>query len=132
MAESLPAPPSIVLNAEDLYKPENVLTTASLIVKVLVAEDVRKHINKLENQIAASNLEIGKLYHKTMVNVSVMVYFTPDFKSLVPKPNNYIQSLINLANTAYNNSGIPLRIHSHCSEELYFSENKHTQQYRKA
>jgi hypothetical protein len=69
----------------------------------------------------------GKMDHTTMVNISVMLYYTPEFYNAVQQDskhningdlNSYIQGLIDLANSAYFNSGIPQKLHTHCIEEL--------------
>lgn len=53
----------------------------------------------------------------TIVEYSVMVYYTTQFSNDVTDVAGYINQLIALANVAYVNSGIPLRLKLHCYEE---------------
>jgi hypothetical protein len=72
--------------------------------------------------------ELGRRDSTTMVSASVMVYYTPDFKRKVRGDLiQYIDSLVGKANMAFSKTGIPLRIHAHCIEQLqYFSERYYT------
>jgi hypothetical protein len=89
-------------------------------------------------------IQFGLYDFKTEVDISVMVYYTPDFAIAVQDPkrtrgaegpegdvNSYIQELIDFANTAYDNSRIPQQIYAHCVELLDISEiHEHTAHQR--
>jgi hypothetical protein len=80
-------------------------------------------------------LQRGKMDHTTMVDASVMVYYTTAFKNEVDKNfkiniEKVVQRLILVANTAYSQSGIPLRIHSYCIEQQHNVSETHTAEHR--
>jgi hypothetical protein len=64
-----------------------------------------------------------------MVTASVQVYYTRDFKSKFRggHPKNYIRGLVAMANSAYKNSGIPLRIRAYCIEQINFPERQYNE-----
>ena len=56
--------------------------------------------------------------HKTVAEVSVMVYFTPDFRTSFSHPICNIIRQITHANHVLSESEIPVRLYIYCIEEL--------------
>ena len=54
----------------------------------------------------------------TTTVVNVMWYYSKQFDDITSNPELYVESLINLANTAYQNSNINLRLKTMCIERL--------------
>ena len=46
----------------------------------------------------------------TTTEVTVMWYYSQEFDDITSNPELYVESLVNLANTAYQNSNINLRL----------------------
>ena len=53
-----------------------------------------------------------------ITEVTVMWYYSPQFDEITSNPALYIESLINNANDAYQNSNIDLRLRTLCIERL--------------
>ena len=53
-----------------------------------------------------------------ITEVTVMWYYSKQFDDITSNPALYIESLINLANTAYQNSNIDLKLKTLCIERL--------------
>ena len=53
-----------------------------------------------------------------MTEVTVMWYYSQQFDDITSNPELYVESLVNLANTAYQNSDIDLRLRTMCIEKL--------------
>ena len=53
-----------------------------------------------------------------IVEVTVMWYYSKQFDDITSNPALYIENLINLANTAYQNSNMRLRLKTLCIERL--------------
>ena len=53
-----------------------------------------------------------------ITEVTVMWYYSRQFDDITSNPSLYIESLINLANTAYQNSNMDLRLKTLCIERL--------------
>ena len=58
-----------------------------------------------------------------MVNVSIMIYFTREFKKVVTDPTTYIEKLVQDSNEVFENSEVPVRLQVHCIQELNVGEN---------
>ena len=54
----------------------------------------------------------------TTTEVTVMWYYSQQFDDITSNPDLYVESLVNLANTAYQNSDINLRLKTMCIEKL--------------
>ena len=54
----------------------------------------------------------------SIVEVTVMWYYSKQFDDITSNPSLYIENLINLANTAYQNSNMRLRLKTLCIERL--------------
>jgi hypothetical protein len=67
--------------------------------------------------------ELGRSDTTTMVTISVMLYYTPAFRSSVSDPITNIKNLVDAVNNGYANTGIPLRIKDHCIQELNMEED---------
>ena len=52
------------------------------------------------------------------INITVMWYYTKEFEAITTNPALYMSSLINHANTAYQNSNLDLRLTTMCMERL--------------
>ena len=63
-------------------------------------------------------LEKGEQDHTTVAKISVMVYFTPVFKTFASDPVNYIKRQIAFANLVFCNNEIPIKLYIFCIEEL--------------
>ena len=63
-------------------------------------------------------LEKGEQDQTTVAEVSVMVYYTPDFKIFTPDPVHHIKRQIAFANIVYSINDIPLNLSIFCIEEL--------------
>ena len=62
---------------------------------------------------------IGNLDRQTTTTeVTVMWYYSKEFDDITSNPALYAESLINLANDAYQNSNINLRLRTLCIERL--------------
>lgn len=59
---------------------------------------------------------------KTVVQVSVMIYYTKEFAYVQPNVDGYIANLFRSANAAFKNSKIPLRLKHHCTERANIAE----------
>ena len=53
-----------------------------------------------------------------VTEVTVMWYYSQQFDDITSNPELYVESLVNLANTAYQNSDIDLRLRTMCIEKL--------------
>ena len=51
-------------------------------------------------------------------SISVMWYYTKEFEAITSDPALYMASLVNHANTAYQNSNLDLRLTTMCIERL--------------
>jgi hypothetical protein len=72
-------------------------------------------------------LEMGRQDTTTVVTITVMIYYTPQFRSLVPSDTvGHIKNLVEVANRALANTIIPVRIKDHCIQELRNSESRNT------
>ena len=58
-----------------------------------------------------------------MVNVSIMIYFTREFKNVVTDPTTYIEKLVQDSNVVFENSQVPVRLQVHCIQELNVGED---------
>ena len=54
----------------------------------------------------------------TLTEVTVMWYYSQQFDDITSNPRLYIESLVNHANAAYQNSNINLRLKTLCMERL--------------
>ena len=63
-------------------------------------------------------LKKGEQDQTTVAKVSVMVYYTPDFKTFANDPVRHIKRQIAFANIVYSINDIPLNLSIFCIEEL--------------
>ena len=59
-------------------------------------------------------LKKGEEDSTTKVTVSVIFYFTQDFKAVTADVNGYVEGLMENTNIAFLRSGIPVRLATHC------------------
>lgn len=67
-------------------------------------------------------MERGRSDPTTVVTVSVMVYYTRQFASLEKNPEGFVAEAFRDANSALENSKIPIELQLHCTEELDVDE----------
>ena len=61
----------------------------------------------------------GRGRDNVVAEVSVMVYYTPTFKSHWKQPITKIKEQISFANTFFHDSEIPLKLSLFCTEEFH-------------
>merc|ERR1712037_11063 len=76
----------------------------------------------------AALLEKGKTDQTTVVNYTILVYYTPEVRDSVDDLRTFVDQAIATTNQGYINSKIPLRVKLHCLEETtvpeaYFTKN---------
>ena len=66
---------------------------------------------------------MGREDNSTVVDVSIMMYFTGEFKNVVTDPTTYIEKLVQDSNVVFENSEVPVRLQVHCIQELNVGED---------
>ena len=67
-------------------------------------------------------LKKGEEDSTTKVTVSVIFYFTQDFKAVTADVNGYVEGLIETTNIAFLRSRIPVRLAIHCIMQAEIGE----------
>ena len=75
-------------------------------------------------------LALGETDTNTVVDFSVMIYYTSEFKAMQPNVEDYVNLMMTETNTGYENSGVKARIHPHCIEQLDIEELDDSTQMR--
>ena len=73
-------------------------------------------------------LNLGLLDRQSQATVKIYVYYTPQYRSRVSDPRGSIRNLIDVTNSAFANTQIPLRLSEFCIEELNTGESSSTGQ----
>ena len=81
---------------------------------MLLWEDIEKKMKQCQPEI----FTIGDQDHTTVAHVSIMFYFTPDFKNFAPDPISHIKKQLRFANQVMSFNDIPVKFGIFCIEEL--------------
>ena len=73
-------------------------------------------------------LNLGRQDSRSQATVKIFVYYTPQYRSKVSDPKGSIRNLIDVTNSAFANTQIPLRLSEFCIEELNTGESSNTEQ----
>ena len=71
-------------------------------------------------------LALGLEDRQSQATVKVFVYYTPQFRNRVSDPRGHIRNLIDVTNSAFANTRLPLRLSEFCIEELNTGESSST------
>merc|ERR1719167_1267246 len=77
-------------------------------------DEERKNAKVKNRQATSALIQQGRDDSTTVVTYSVMFYYTPEFASITDDIPLFVSQVIAETNQGYINSGIPLRIRSHC------------------
>merc|ERR1712002_1150373 len=88
-------------------------------------DEERKNAKVNNRQATSALIQQGKDDSTTVVTYSVMFYYTPEFASITDDIPLFVSQVIAETNQGYINSGIPLRIRSHCIAAATLHDHPH-------
>merc|ERR1712112_153377 len=88
-------------------------------------DEERKNAKVKNRQATSALIQQGKDDSTTVVTYSVMFYYTPEFASITDDIPLFVSQVIAETNQGYINSGIPLRIRSHCIAAATLHDHPH-------
>merc|ERR1712002_1363346 len=77
-------------------------------------DEERKNAKVKNRQATSALIQQGRDDSTTVVTYSVMFYYTPEFASITDDIPLFVSQVIAETNQGYINSGIPVRVRSHC------------------
>merc|ERR1719357_1577111 len=92
---------------------------------VPVTEEEMKNATVNNRQATSALIQQGKDDSTTVVTYSVMFYYTPEFASITEDIPLFVSQVIAETNQGYINSGIPVRIRSHCIAAATLHDHPH-------
>merc|ERR1719402_196151 len=90
---------------------------------VPVTYEEMKNVTVNNRQATSALIQQGKDDSTTVVTYSVMFYYTPEFEAVTDDIPLFVSQVIAETNQGYINSGIPVRIRSHCIAAATLHDN---------
>merc|ERR1712002_746372 len=88
-------------------------------------DEERKNAKVNDRQATSALIQQGRDDSTTVVTYSVMFYYTPEFASITDDIPLLVSLMIAETNQGYINSGIPLRVRSHCIAAATLHDHPH-------
>jgi len=88
-------------------------------------DEERKNAKVNDRQATSALIQQGRKDSTTVVTYSVMFYYTPEFEAVTDDIPLFVSQVIAETNQGYINSGIPLRIRSHCIAAATLHDHPH-------
>merc|ERR1719414_1667405 len=88
-------------------------------------DEERKNAKVNDRQATSALIQQGRDDSTTVVTYSVMFYYTPEFEAVTDDIPLFVSQVIAETNQGYINSGIPLRIRSHCIAAATLHDHPH-------
>merc|ERR1712002_529259 len=86
-------------------------------------DEERKNAKVKNRQATSALIQQGKDDSTTVVTYSVMFYYTPEFAAVTEDIPLFVSQVIAETNQGYINSGIPVRVSSHCIAAATLHDN---------
>merc|ERR1712243_427419 len=88
-------------------------------------DEERKNAKVKNRQTTSALIQQGRDDSTTVVTYSVMFYYTPEFEAVTDDIPLFVSQVIAETNQGYINSGIPIRIRSHCIAAATLHDHPH-------